>query len=117
MPALAQKLPLARDPFARQFGKMHGDVLDPGSPWMKTACAVVRSLGSGSMTYYRLYFLAGTTGPIQHFREFELTDDLAAIRQAAKWRGPEPMELWAGARKVRVWGAADLNASDPAPNL
>ena len=55
------------------------------------------------MTYYRLYFLAGNNGRIEHFREFEADDDLAAIRQAAEWRRTDPMELWSGSRRVRVW--------------
>ena len=61
------------------------------------------------MTYYRLYFLTGISGRIEQFREFELSNDLAAIRQAVMWRGPGPMELWAGTRKVKVWGPAKLN--------
>ena len=54
------------------------------------------------MRYYRLYFL-DTGGDIEHFREFEAVSDLYALRQAAQWRGPEAMELWSGARKVRDW--------------
>jgi hypothetical protein len=55
------------------------------------------------MPYYRLYFFAGSTGRIEQFREFEIHDDLAAIRQAHEWRSIAPMELWSGARKIRRW--------------
>lgn len=64
------------------------------------------------MAYYRLYFF-GCGNRIEQFREFEMSDDIAALRQAAEWRGPAPMELWTGARKVRRWdpvnGAARPN--------
>jgi len=62
------------------------------------------------MTYYRLYFFTGPSGRIDQFREFEMPDDLAAIRQAALWRGTAPMELWSGARKVRRWDEIRLQA-------
>jgi hypothetical protein len=62
------------------------------------------------MAYYRLYFFAGRNGRIDQFREFELADDFAAIRQAAQWRGPAPMELWSGARKVRCWDQFEPHA-------
>ena len=54
------------------------------------------------MAYYRLYFF-GCGNRIEQFREFEVSDDFAAIRQAAEWRGTVPMELWSGARKIRRW--------------
>ena len=54
------------------------------------------------MAYYRLYFFDGKER-IQHFREFELGDDLLAIHQAAEWRSNIPMELWTGIRMVKRW--------------
>lgn len=54
------------------------------------------------MAYYRLYFFDGTDR-IEHFREFELSDDLLAIQQSAEWRCAAPMELWTGTRMVRRW--------------
>jgi hypothetical protein len=65
------------------------------------------------MAYYRLYFFNGSGGRIHEFREFEAADDLAAIHLAAEWRGPEPMELWSGGRKVRRWDAPSLVPKSP----
>ena len=63
------------------------------------------------MAYYRLYFLVSVSGQIERFHEFEAIDDDEAIAHAEKLRGPRPMELWAGNRKVKRWpmnfGAGD----------
>jgi hypothetical protein len=74
---------------------------------MKSRRAIVQVPKEGNpMAYYRLYFFNGSGGRIHEFREFEVGDDLAAIRQAAQWRGAVPMELWSGARKIRRWDHA-----------
>lgn len=85
--------------------------LPPGlsDPGMKSARAAVLIPKEGTMAYYRLYFFGGGNR-IEQFREFEMRDDLAAIRQAAQWRGTAPMELWSGARKVRRWDRSDVAA-------
>ena len=55
------------------------------------------------MVYYRLYQLHGPKNEVESFREFEADDDLMAIAGCEVWRGPNPMELWSGRRKVRRW--------------
>ena len=55
------------------------------------------------MRYYRLYFLDGFTGHIDHFREFEAEDDEAAIATAERWREDRAMELWNRDRKLKRW--------------
>lgn len=55
------------------------------------------------MTYYRLYFLDGFSGHIDHFREFEAQTDAHAVAQAEAWREASAMELWSGQRKVMRW--------------
>jgi hypothetical protein len=55
------------------------------------------------MTYYRLYFLDGFSGHIDHFREFEARTDADAAAQAESWREAQAMELWSGQRKVMRW--------------
>ncbi len=57
------------------------------------------------MPYYRLYFLEGFSGHIDHFREFEADGDDAALARSNAWRERCPMELWAGPRKVHSWAA------------
>jgi hypothetical protein len=55
------------------------------------------------MRYYRLYFMDGASGHIEHFREFEAEDDAAALTIAEGWREQQPMELWNRERKLRHW--------------
>nr|NUR36779.1 hypothetical protein [Sphingomonas sp.] len=55
------------------------------------------------MPYYRLYFLDGFTGHIDHFREFEAEDDEAAVRVAERWREDRAMDLWNRERKLKRW--------------
>lgn len=55
------------------------------------------------MTYYRLYFFGGGSGPITNVRELETIDDHAAIAAAERLRGMAAMELWCRGRKVRRW--------------
>ena len=55
------------------------------------------------MAYYRLYFLDGFTGHIEHFREFQAESDDAAIAYAEDALGRNPMELWCEHRKVMYW--------------
>jgi hypothetical protein len=57
------------------------------------------------MAYYRLYFLDGFSGHIDHVRAFEARDDAAAVADASKWRGFAAMELWSNDRKIRRWEA------------
>jgi phage-related protein len=60
------------------------------------------------MAYYRLYFLDGFSGRIDHFVQFEVADDDAAIAFAQELHGPLAMELSHGVRRVKHWdpGAA-----------
>ena len=60
------------------------------------------------MRYYRLYFMDGFSGHIEHFREFEAEDDDSAVAIAEAWREGQPMELWNRERKLRHWDAAQL---------
>ena len=55
------------------------------------------------MHYYRLYFMDPFSGHIDHFREFEADDDMAALEIAQSWSDGRPMELWSRNRKVRRW--------------
>jgi hypothetical protein len=55
------------------------------------------------MRYYRLYFIDAFSGHIEHFREFEAVDDVAAISVAEGWREDRPMELWNRERKLKRW--------------
>jgi hypothetical protein len=55
------------------------------------------------MHYYRLYFMDRTGAHIDHFREFEADDDMAALDVAKGWRDGRPMELWSRNRKVKRW--------------
>ncbi len=66
------------------------------------------------MTYYRLYFFNGGSGPISDFDEFEVLDDDAAIAAAERCRRMAAMELWCGGRKVKRWEPIGLaTASGP----
>ena len=55
------------------------------------------------MSYYRLYFLGGGSGPIFDFRDFEVADDAAAVGVAEGFRRIGAMELWCAGRKIRRW--------------
>jgi len=55
------------------------------------------------MVYYRLYQLHGPRNEVQSFHEFDAPDDVRAIELGEERRGPNPMELWSGHRKVRRW--------------
>jgi hypothetical protein len=59
----------------------------------------------GPVAYYRLYYLDGLSGHVDHFREFEAESDEAAIAYADDTRGLTPMELWSGERKIKDWEA------------
>ena len=60
------------------------------------------------MRYYRLYFMDGFSGHIEHFREFEAEDDNSALAIAEEWREERPMELWNRERKLRHWDDVPL---------
>lgn len=64
------------------------------------------------MAYYRLYFMDGFSGHIDHVREFQARDAAAAVAQAAEWRGFAAMELWSSNKKIRRWEA--LRPAPPA---
>lgn len=59
------------------------------------------------MAYYRLYFMDRFSGHIDHFREFEAEDDLAAVEIAEGWASGGPMELWNRTRKLKRWDDID----------
>lgn len=65
--------------------------------------------GWRGMHYYRLYFMDGFSGHIDHFREFEAEHDDAALEIAERWREKGPMELWNRERKLKHW-------DDPVPD-
>ena len=68
----------------------------------RVRCRVGPGLG-GPVAYYRLYFMDGFTGHIEHFREFEAESDEAAVAYAEDALGNRPMELWCQHRKVMHW--------------
>jgi hypothetical protein len=51
---------------------------------------------------YRLYFFDGSDH-IREVREFEAPDDASAIELSEAWREGRRIELWCGARQVKVW--------------
>lgn len=55
------------------------------------------------MLYYRVYFMDRYSGHIDHFREFEASDDADALMIAESWRNGRPMELWNRHRKLKHW--------------
>ena len=55
------------------------------------------------MAYYRLYFMDGFTGHIEHFREFDAESDEAAVAYAEDALGSRPMELWCQHRNGMHW--------------
>lgn len=62
-------------------------------------------MGRGILAYYRLYRLSDPAGHFVGFEEIEAEDDVAAVRLAEVHRGPQPLELWCGKRKVRIFPA------------
>jgi hypothetical protein len=69
------------------------------------------------VAYYRLYFMDGFTGHIDHFRGFRAESDEAAIAYAEDASGRNPMELWRQHRKVMHWaGRQPAPPSKTAPN-
>jgi hypothetical protein len=55
------------------------------------------------MVYYRLYQLRGLRNEVESFHEFNAEDDSAAVAVGETLHRSNPMELWAGHRKVRRW--------------
>ncbi len=53
------------------------------------------------MSLYRLYFMNIRNGHIEQSIDFDAIDDDAAITKTWIHEGPQPLELWDGARKVR----------------
>ena len=53
------------------------------------------------MNYYRLYMMGAANGRFVGFEEIEAVDDIQALRQAEKFLGDRPLELWCGSRRVR----------------
>ena len=75
----------------------------------KRTRAPTRSANPGKtpLTQYRLYFLREVSDHISRAHEFEAENDESAIRISEGWREGRRAELWAGARKIRSWGADD----------
>ena len=55
------------------------------------------------MLYYRLYYFDRFSGHIDHFREFEAENDVAALVLAERWSNGRPMELWNRERRLKRW--------------
>ena len=53
------------------------------------------------MQSYRLYFMDKRTGHISRFEVVEAATDVAAVEQAERQVGSQPMELWRSGVKVR----------------
>jgi hypothetical protein len=60
------------------------------------------------MEGYRLYFMDRFSGHIDHRRDFLAETDSAALATAENWYDGNPMELWAGARKLKRWEARPI---------
>ena len=69
---------------------------------------IASASGVSRVPGYRLYFMERFSGHIDHAREFEADDDLAAINIAEEWRMNGPMELWSRDRKVKRWKAQPI---------
>jgi hypothetical protein len=57
------------------------------------------------MQCYRLNFVDLPTGRVKNFQEFEAENDGAALIEADRLRGDEPMELWCQDRRIAKWPA------------
>lgn len=55
------------------------------------------------MPYYRLYFINPNTGRFLRFEELQAQDDVEAVRLASEKTGDHPLELWSGARRVKLY--------------
>jgi len=86
----------------RGRSKLHGRAIgNEKSGLMDEKAQEVASVSKrGAMKYYRLYYLGGRDGRIDHFREFEASYDSEAIIHSGQWRSTVPMELWCRGRKV-----------------
>jgi hypothetical protein len=60
------------------------------------------------MAGYRLYFMDGHNGHIDHRREFFAEDDAEALAIASGWDTGQPMELWLDSRKLKRWDSQEL---------
>ena len=57
------------------------------------------------MRCYRIYFVDLPTGRVKMVQEFEAENDGAALIEADRLRGDEPMELWCQDRRIAKWPA------------
>jgi hypothetical protein len=62
------------------------------------------------VAYYRLYMLGRSDGRFVGFEEIDAADDVEAVRIAEQHRGPQPLELWCGKRKVKSFPALDTDS-------
>ncbi len=69
--------------------------------------------GRATLAEYRLYFLDSiqTGRLISEAMEFEAGSDGAAFEVAESMREGRPVELWRGARKLKIWPASDRRAN------
>jgi hypothetical protein len=58
------------------------------------------------MPYFRLYYFDRFSGHIDHFRDFDAADDVAAVGVAERWNDGRPMELWNRERRLKQWESA-----------
>jgi hypothetical protein len=64
------------------------------------------------MHAYRLYYV-GLDGHFTGVEVIEADDDDAAIQAARSFAGSRPMELWDGAKKVRIFPATPPGRLNP----
>ena len=53
------------------------------------------------MSYYRLFFMKDSEGPIVGTEEIAARDDVEAVRLASERVGEQAVELWCDKRKVK----------------
>jgi hypothetical protein len=61
------------------------------------------------LAYYRLYLLSGPNGRFIGFEEIHAADDAEATLVAERHRGPQPLELWCGTRRVKTFPAQEAD--------
>lgn len=69
----------------------------------------LRSRSGEEVAYYRLYMVGSSDGRFVGFEEIEAIDDVDAVRHAERHRGPQPLELWCGKRRVKSFPAVTCN--------
>ena len=73
---------------------------------MKSIWRTGVACGGFCVNYYRLYMKGAANGRFIGFQEIVAVDDIVALREAEKFVGQRPLELWCRSRRVRSFPAA-----------